>query len=138
MSREGGSGKIDSLMPTIGQIRKRRYVGETSNRRCPVKACQSLATEPHHILYKLDHGEDVVRYLCHEHHLWITRAESHLARRVGVLYPATRWRLYHDLIEGRMKRPRRTKRDIEWEENGIVEYGTEEQRRAILRKWNGG
>jgi hypothetical protein len=106
---------------------------------CPVKGCAAMATEGHHILYREYDGKDVVRGLCHEHHSWITRAQAHQGRKQHhALSVKQRWFFWFELIEGRMKRPRRTKKDIEREENWLVDHGTPAQRSAILRKWNGG
>jgi hypothetical protein len=99
-------------LPSIRDVFIRKYG------RCPVKACSEAATSEHHILYKSEHGKDVVKRLCDEHHEWITRAHAHAARRQH--HPLTskqRWHFWYELVEGRMKRPRCTHMDREWAEN---------------------
>ena len=86
--------------------------------RCPVKGCKQAATEDHHILYDHHQGGPVIRGLCCEHHAWITRCQSHAARKQHKeLSQKQRWFFWFELVEGRMKRPRRTHLDTEWTED---------------------
>jgi hypothetical protein len=83
--------------------------------RCPVKGCDEAAVEKHHILYEYHKGGPVIRGLCTEHHAWITRRQSHAARRQhGELSQKQRWFFWKELVDGKMKRPRRTRLDSEW------------------------
>jgi hypothetical protein len=100
------------------------FFGRTTFRRCPVKDCLELATEQHHILYTVEHGKDETRDLCHAHHSWITRAQSHQGRKQrSPLSIAQRWRFWFILINGEMKRPRLTQLDREWESRWKIERG---------------
>ena len=82
---------------------------------CPVRACNQAAVENHHILYDQDQGGPVIRGLCTEHHAWITRRQSHAARKQHrELSEKQRWFFWFELVEGRMKRPRRTRLDSGW------------------------
>ena len=83
----------------------------------PVSGCHRAATEEHHVLYDYHQGGPVVRRLCKEHHGWITRHQAHAARRQHhEVTDKQRWRFWYELVEGRMKRLRRTSLDAEWAE----------------------
>jgi hypothetical protein len=61
----------------------------------------------------------VVFDVCAEHHSWITRAQSHAARKQH--FPLTekqRWLFWFRLKTGEMKRPRNTHVDREWADSG--------------------
>ncbi|MGH9572239.1 MAG: hypothetical protein ACRD40_01735 [Candidatus Acidiferrales bacterium] len=122
---------------TIADIRSKPSV-RSIHSECSVKDCRELGKHRHHVLYKEWHGRDVTFPLCGEHHSWITREQSHQGRKQHhALSEKQRWRNWYRLINGEMKRPRRTKLDIEREEGGILKYGTAEEKRAVLQKWNG-
>jgi hypothetical protein len=83
--------------------------------RCPVMDCLEAATEEHHILYNQDHGGPFTQRLCPEHHAWITRRQSHAARKHRApLSVRQRWFFWYELIEGRMQRPGITSLDRQW------------------------
>ena len=86
---------------------------------CPVKDCEKLATEGHHVLYDYHEGGPKIFDLCAEHHYWITRTQSHAGRKQR--FPLTvkqRWFFWFKLIKGEMKRPRETHLDRDWKESG--------------------
>jgi hypothetical protein len=83
--------------------------------KCRVIACKKQATQHHHILYKKHFKGPLVGELCEEHHDWITRKQSHVARRQhSELSTKQRWFFWFELIQGRMKKPRKTHLDEKW------------------------
>jgi len=97
------------------------FDGQTRLNKCPVKDCGRVAAQRHHILYDYHVGGPAVRELCSEHHSWITREQSHAARKQRHdLSAKQRWRFFYMLINGEMKRPRITRLDREWSENQSV------------------
>jgi hypothetical protein len=70
------------------------------------------------VLYRRHDGGPKEFPLRNEHHLWITRAQSHAARKQHhELSVKQRWFFWYQLINGTMKRPRETHLDREWQEN---------------------
>jgi hypothetical protein len=86
-----------------------------TRRTCPVKGCTRAANQGHHVLYECHKDGPVVYYICEEHHSWITRAQSHAARKQHrELNEKQRWFFWYQLKNGEMKRPRKTRLDREW------------------------
>lgn len=93
------------------------YFGKTRLSKCPVNGCPRFATHRHHILYDYHDGGPVVQELWSEHHFWITRAQSHQARKQHhPLSAKHRWFFWFKLVNGQMKHPRETYLDREWRE----------------------
>jgi hypothetical protein len=110
-------------------IDRSKYFPSRTHGRCPVRNCLNDATQGHHILYDYHEGGPVVAYLCSEHHYWITRENSHQARRQHhELSEKQRHRNWYMLIKGEMKRPRNTHRDRDWKERGDFEFGKDQAR----------
>jgi hypothetical protein len=103
------------------------FVGSTKKlTRCPVKSCTALATERHHVLYGYHKNGPKEFYLCGEHQSWITRAQSHAARKQRhELSESQRWLFCYRLINGEMKRPRNTALDRDWRDAGGITQRSE-------------
>jgi hypothetical protein len=89
--------------------------------KCPVPGCEEAATEGHHILYDYHQHGPVIERLCPEHHRWITRRQSHAARKQRhALSEKQRWFFWYELKGGKMRRPRSTALDREWVEQSTI------------------
>jgi hypothetical protein len=100
--------------------------------KCPVPGCEEAATEGHHILYDYHQHGPVIKDLCPEHHRWITRRQSHAARKKRrSLSEKQRWFFWYELTGGRMRRPRSTALDKEWAEQSTITTGYAPARSAL-------
>jgi len=96
--------------------------------RCSVAGCRVTENlEQHHILYPQHQGGPVTRPLCHEHHEWITAKQGYVARKQHhELSARQRWYFWFQLIGGKIKKPRRTRRHLDWWQ-GPIDLGPVDQ-----------